>query len=101
MRLKRPNILVILDDQHRHDYLGYTGANFVNTPHIDALARSGRAFSHCCTNAQVCGPARIALATGLVPTRTQTLSNADALLSPSIPNHYQHFRDQGYRVELV
>lgn len=97
----RPNILVILDDQHRHDFLGYAGADFVHTPHIDSLAERGTVFTHCCTNAPVCGPARIALATGLLPTRTGTTSNETSFMPISTPNHYRHFRDHGYRVELV
>ena len=97
----RPNVVVIMDDQHRHDYLGCAGADFVNTPNIDALAARGTHFSHCCTNAPVCGPARIALATGLLPTRTGTTTNSTSFMPLSAPNHYRHFRDNGYRVELV
>jgi len=96
----RPNILVILDDQHRHDFLGYAGADFVDTPHIDSLAERGAFFTHCCTNSPICAPARIALATGLLPTRTGALSN-QSILPISTPNHYRYFRDHGYRVELV
>jgi choline-sulfatase len=101
MPTQRPNVLVILDDQHRHDFVGYMGADFVHTPHLDALAARGMAFSHCCTTSPVCGPARIALATGLLPTRTGTSSNETSLMPLSVPNHYRHFRDHGYRVELV
>lgn len=31
-----PNILFLMDDQHRHDWLGCAGANFLRTPDIDA-----------------------------------------------------------------
>jgi len=27
----RPNLLIIMDDQHRYDYLGCAGADFVRT----------------------------------------------------------------------
>ncbi len=100
MPAARPNILIILDDQHRWDYIGHMGAAFVNTPTIDSIAERGVAFTQCCTNSPICAPARIALATGLMPTRTGCLTNADCL-PISLPNHYRHFRDHGYRVELV
>ncbi len=100
MNDNRPNILVILDDQHRHDYVGYVNPGLVHTPNIDRLAGSGTVFTRCCTNAPVCAPARIALATGLLPTRTGTTSNDD-FLPLSVHNHYRWFRDHGYRVELV
>lgn len=41
------NVLVILDDQHRHDYCGYAGAGFVDTPNLDALAAGGAWFRRC------------------------------------------------------
>jgi choline-sulfatase len=96
----KTNILVILDDQHRHDFVGYAGAVYVDTPNIDALAKRGAVFTHCCTNAPICAPARISLATGLLPERTGALTN-QSTLPITTPNHYRHFRDHGYRVELV
>lgn len=98
---KQPNILFIMADQLRHDFLGCAGSPFVRTPNVDRLATRGMVFTHCCTNAPVCGPARIALATGLLPSRTGTTSNATAFMPSSVSNHYKHFRDHGYRVELV
>lgn len=100
-RADRPNVLVIMDDQHRYDFLGCAGAEFVRTPNIDRLAASGRVLTHCCTTSPVCGPARISLATGLLPTRTGTTTNNTAFMPLSVPNHYRHFRDYGYRVGLV
>lgn len=96
-----PNVLFILDDQHRHDYLGCAGADFVDTPHIDALASRGIHLTHCCTTAPICGPSRIAMATGLIPPRTGTTSNQTAYMPMSVPNFYRHFRDNGYRVQCI
>ena len=52
----RPNILFIMDDQHRFDYLGCAGADFVRTPNIDRLAEQGMHFTQCTTNCPVCAP---------------------------------------------
>lgn len=88
-------------DQLRHDYLGCAGASFVSTPNINRLAARGTRFTQCCTNAPVCGPARISLATGLLPTRLGTTENNLSHMPISVWNHYRHFRDNGYRVEVV
>jgi len=96
-----PNLVLIMADQLRHDWLGCAGADWVRTPHLDALSRRSVRFTHCYTNSPVCGPARIALATGLLPHRTGTTSNARAKLSLDIPTYYARLRDHGYRVELV
>ena len=34
----RPNLIFIMPDQLRHDFLGCYGASFISTPHIDRLA---------------------------------------------------------------
>lgn len=93
----KPNILFIMDDQHRFDFLGCAGADYLNTPNIDRLAAMGVRFSNCFTNAPVCSPARIALATGLQPSRIGSLNNS-SFLPLSTPTHYQIFRDNGYYV---
>ncbi|MCW8130767.1 MAG: sulfatase-like hydrolase/transferase [Planctomycetota bacterium] len=96
----RPNILVILDDQHRFDYLGCAGASWVRTPNLDSLAARGVRFTNCCTNAPVCAPARIALSCGLQPHRLGALAN-DCFLPRAVPTYYQHLRDHGYYVGCV
>jgi len=46
----RPNFLFIFDDQHRHDYLGASGASYLNTPHLDRIAEQGVRFTQAATN---------------------------------------------------
>ncbi len=94
-----PNLLFILDDQHRFDFLGLEQSG-VATPHLDALAAQGTRFTHCCVNAPVCAPSRIALATGLHPWRLGCLDN-HCYLPRQIPTYYQRLRDQGYQVASV
>jgi choline-sulfatase len=96
----QPNILLIMDDQHRFDWLGCAGADWVRTPNIDRLAAQGVRFTHCCTNAPVCVPARIGLACGRQPMHVGALGN-DAYLPLSAATYYQHLRDHGYRVGCV
>ncbi|MFH1377706.1 MAG: sulfatase-like hydrolase/transferase [Planctomycetota bacterium] len=94
------NILFIVADQFRHDFLGCAGADFVDTPTIDRIAQDGTRFTNCCTVAAICSPARIALATGNYPWRTG-LPNNDAYLPASARTFYQRFRDADYRVGCV
>jgi arylsulfatase len=92
-----PNILFLMTDQQRWDYVGYAGAKFLDTPHIDRIAQRGMRFSHCMTNSPVCVPARIGLATGLNPSRVSAAANA-TFLARRIPTYYQRLRDHGYIV---
>lgn len=58
------NILFIMCDQLRADYLGCNGHPTLRTPHIDALAQRGVNFSRAYCQAPVCGPSRMSFYTG-------------------------------------
>lgn len=95
-----PNLLVIMADQWRYDWLGAAGTPGVSTPNIDALAASGVRFTHACTNSAICVPARIALASGRSPERLEALDNS-ASLPADVPTYYQRLRDADFRVGVV
>lgn len=61
---RRPNILFLMPDQLRADFLGCYGAGFALTPHIDALAARGTRFDRCLSTTPICVPARASLLTG-------------------------------------
>lgn len=60
----RPNIVLIVADDHGTDALGCYGNPVIKTPHLDALAAAGTRFTHAfCTTAS-CSPSRSVLLTG-------------------------------------
>src|ERR1043165_7485151 len=58
------NILFIMCDQLRYDYLGCAGHPTLKTPNIDALARRGVRFSNAYVQSPICGPSRMCFYTG-------------------------------------
>ena len=61
---ERPNIVLIVADDHGTDALGCYGNPVVKTPALDALAAEGTRFTHAfCTTAS-CSPSRSVLLTG-------------------------------------
>ncbi len=66
-RRTRPNILFLMDDQHRGDCLGIDGNSAVHTPNLDRIAREGARFTRAYSSTPTCTPARTALLTGLSP----------------------------------
>jgi len=62
---RRPNVLLLFSDEHRHDALGCADHALVKTPHLDALAASGTRFTQAYTPSPICVPARASLATGI------------------------------------
>ena len=96
----RPNVLLIVADQHRSDYLGHAVDAVVDTPNLDRLAARGTRFTHCFSNSPICGPARAALAAGQRPHRLGILNNSGHL-PLSRPTIYQRLRDHGYWTGLI
>lgn len=96
----RVNVLFLMDDQHRGDFLGAAGSTWLQTPHLDRLASEGALFARAYTSVPSCLPARAALLTGQSPWRHGLLG-----YSP-IPPRYEHemprmFADAGYRTHAV
>lgn len=58
------NVLFIMADQLRWDYLGCAGHPTLRTPHIDALAARGVRFSNAFVQGPVCGASRMSTYTG-------------------------------------
>lgn len=75
----RPNIIIILTDDHGYHDLGCQGARDLKTPHLDALAASGARLTHWYANAPMCAPSRAALMTGRYPIRAGVPTNGLSL----------------------
>jgi choline-sulfatase len=60
---EKPNIIIIMPDQHRADILGCAGKQ-VKTPNLDRLASEGVRFSNTFTQSPLCVPARASFQTG-------------------------------------
>ena len=94
------NILFIMADQLRYDYLGCTGHPTIRTPHIDALAARGVNFTRTYCQAAVCGPSRMSFYTGrYMFTHGGTYNNIPVRADERTMG--DHLRPLGYRVGLV
>lgn len=68
---ERPNILLILSDDHSAAHVGCYGDKNVRTPNLDRLAASGMRFERVYVTAPQCVPSRASLMTGRSPVRIQ------------------------------
>lgn len=64
MTKKIKNILFIMFDQLRWDYLSCAGHPHLHTPHIDSLAADGVRFTRAYVQSPVCGSSRMSFYTG-------------------------------------
>ncbi len=78
----RPNFVVFLVDDLRFDMLGFAGHPFVETPHIDRLAREGTQFTNAFVTTSLCCPSRASLLTGLYAHQHGVTTNLGIELGP-------------------
>ena len=60
---RKPNVVLIMADQHRADVMGCAGDAFVSTPNLDRLADEGVRFSRVSCQGPLCMPARASFLT--------------------------------------
>ncbi len=65
----RPNIVLIMTDNHSPWTLGCYGNKEIRTPNIDRLAKEGTLFTRCYSSNAVCSPTRATYLTGLMPSQ--------------------------------
>ena len=97
---QRPNILLIMTDQHRPDLTGFGGNSVVQTPNLDALARSAMQFNHAYVANPICMPNRSSIFTGRMPSLHGTRYNGIAL-DPRTRTFPRSLRDAGYRTAHI
>lgn len=61
---KRPNILILMTDNHSAEHVGVYGDGVIKTPNIDKVAKEGVVFDNAFCAAPSCSPARAAMLTG-------------------------------------
>ncbi|MBC6996616.1 sulfatase-like hydrolase/transferase [Neolewinella lacunae] len=93
----RPNVILIIDDQHRYDALGKVNPQ-VLTPTLDSLAASGIHFTQAVCQAPMCVPSRNSVMFGLYPSQTGVFRNSDGVPDTALPGKTmaQYFSDAGY-----
>jgi arylsulfatase len=100
MTTKQPNILFLLPDQHRPDWLGFNSDLPLHTPNLDLLGQRGIRFTNAFTPSPLCSPARACLATGR-DYRRCGVKDLDQNTPTSLPNYYRHLAQAGYEVASV
>jgi arylsulfatase A-like enzyme len=95
---RRPNVLLIVADQHNAGVMSNAGHPVVKTPWLDRLAAGGVRFDRAYCQDAICVPSRTSFMTGLYPRTIGCLDN------PNKPPHHdklftlqQVFRSNGYR----
>ena len=96
----QPNIVFILCDDHRFDFLGSMGHPFLETPHLDSMARNGVQFTHAFVTNSLCSPSRASILTGLYPHNHGVGDNYNPV-DPSLRFFPQDLQAAGYETAFI
>jgi iduronate 2-sulfatase len=93
----RLNLLLIAFDDLRPE-LGCYGNQLIDTPHFDALAKTGVVFDRAYCQFPLCNPSRSSLLTGRHPNSTGVFDNRTLFrdTNPALVSMPQHFKANGY-----
>lgn len=100
-RPRRPDILFILTDDHRHDALGCAGHPWLHTPQLDRLAAGGVRFSNSFVTTSLCSPSRASFLTGRYAHAHGVCSNEQEDLPRSVPTFPTMLQNAGYRTAFI
>jgi arylsulfatase A-like enzyme len=104
----KPNLLLIITDDHGYGDVSAYEKRDVLTPNIDRLAQEGMLFTRMRANCTVCSPSRAAILTGRYPDRagvpgvirTQP-QNSWGYLDPKAPTLAKLLRETGYHTAII
>lgn len=97
--MPQPNIILIVSDQHRGDFMGCAGNRVVQTPNLDHMAKRGVHFTQHYCNSPLCVPSRMSMITGRLPYKTEVFGNQD-FLSSDMPTFAHALSLGGYDTVL-
>jgi len=95
-----PHLVLYLADDHGQEFVGCYGNKVIQTPHLDALAKSGTRYTRVFAASPTCSPSRASIYTSLYPAHNGTMGNhTDS--KPGLKSLPAFLRKLGYRVVLA
>src|SRR5690349_13275455 len=61
---RKPNIILIMTDDHAKNAISSYGSTIINTPNIDRIGKEGFKFNRAFVTNALCGPSRAVMLTG-------------------------------------
>jgi arylsulfatase A-like enzyme len=98
----RPNVVVIVSDDHRADVLGAAGHPIATTPNLDRLAADGIRFENGFVTTSICAASRASILTGLPESAHHfTFGRPPLDRDLALASYPARLRDAGYRTGFV
>lgn len=97
---RRPNIVLILTDDHGAQAIGAYGSVVNATPRIDEIASNGWRLDHCFATNALCSPSRASILTGTY-SHVNGVTTLETPIDASQPTFVSQLKAAGYRTAIV
>jgi arylsulfatase A-like enzyme len=98
---KRPNIVVIISDDHAYQAIGAYGSKLMQTPNIDRIAKEGVLFNRGYVTNSICGPSRAVFLTGKYSHKNGFKDNENSRFDGSQDSFVKQLRNSGYQTAWI
>lgn len=94
------NVVFVLCDDHRFDCFGAAGHPFLETPHLDQLARDGAMLTRAYVTTSLCSPSRASILTGQYAHNHRVVDNYHPV-DPQLVFFPQQMQRAGYQTAFI
>jgi N-acetylglucosamine-6-sulfatase len=99
--VKPRNVIFILSDDHRYDFMGFTGkVSDLRTPNMDRLALEGAHCVNAFVSTALCSPSRASILTGQYA-HTHTIVDNQAPMPGDLKMFPQYLQRNGYATAFI
>jgi len=99
--VKRPNILIIVSDDHAYQSISAYGSTLAKTPNIDRLAKEGALFNKAYVTNSICGPSRAVILTGKYSHKNGFKDNDKSVFDGSQQTFIKDLTKAGYQTAWI
>lgn len=98
---KKPNIVVIISDDHAYQAIGAYGSKLMQTPNIDRIAKEGVLFNRGYVTNSICGPSRAVFLTGKYSHKNGFKDNENSRFDGSQDSFVKQLKNSGYQTAWI
>lgn len=97
----KPNIVIIISDDHAFQAISAYGNKLVKTPNIDRIAQKGVRLDKAYVTNSICGPSRAVILTGKCSHKNGFKDNETSKFDHSQDNFAKHLQTGGYQTAWI
>lgn len=98
---KRPNVIIIVSDDHAYQTIGAYGSKLMQTPNIDRIAGEGVRFDKAYVTNSICGPSRAVILTGKYSHKNGFKDNESSVFDGSQDSFVKQLQKGGYETAWI